>query len=47
MSKKLSKITLGLMLSGMVLLLAPAAYGADAGADAEAGELFMTTVVAR
>ena len=47
MSKKLSKITLGLMLAGMVLMLAPAAYAADAGADGEPGDLFMTTDGAR
>jgi F-type H+-transporting ATPase subunit c len=45
MSKKLSKITLGLMLAGMVLLLAPAAYAADAGA--EDGGALMTTDGAR
>jgi F-type H+-transporting ATPase subunit c len=45
MSKKLSKITLGLMLFGMVLLLTPAAYAADAGA--EDGGALMTTDGAR
>ena len=45
MSKKLSKITLGLIVTGMVLLLAPAAYAADAGA--ESGGSLMTTDGAR
>ena len=45
MSKKLSKITLGLIVTGMVLLLAPAAYAADAGA--EGGGSLMTTDGAR
>ena len=44
MSKKLSKITLGLIVTGMVLLLAPAAYAADAGAE---GGSLMTTDGAR
>ena len=45
MNKKLSKITLGLMLAGMVLLLAPAAYAADA--EAGEGGALMTTDGAR
>ena len=45
MSKKLSKITLGLMLAGVVLLLVPAAYAAEAGA--EDGGALMTTDGAR
>jgi F-type H+-transporting ATPase subunit c len=43
MSKKLSKITLGLLLFGLVLLLAPAAYAAEAGD----GGALMTTDGAR
>ncbi len=45
MSKKLSKITLGLMLAGVVLMLVPAAYAAEAGA--EDGGTLMTTDGAR
>ena len=45
MSKKFSRITLGLMLAGMVLMLVPAAHAADA----EAGDsgTFMSTDGAR
>lgn len=45
MSKKLSRITLGLMLAGMVLMLVPAAHAADAGAGD--GGALMTTDGAR
>jgi len=48
MNKKLSKIVLGLMFAGLVLMLAPAAYAADAAADGagDSGSL-MTTDGAR
>lgn len=45
MSKKLSRITLGLMLAGMVLMLVPAAHAADAAAGD--GGALMTTDGAR
>ena len=44
MNKKLSKIVLGLMFAGLVLMLAPAAYAADAAGD---GGALMTTDGAR
>jgi len=44
MSKKLTKIVLGLMFAGLVLMLAPAAYAADAAGD---GGALMTTDGAR
>ena len=48
MSKKLSKIALSLMVFGLVLMLAPAAYAADAAGD-DTGEsaTFLTTDGAR
>jgi F-type H+-transporting ATPase subunit c len=46
MNKKLSKIVLGLMFAGLVLMLAPAAYAADAATDGDGGSL-MTTDGAR
>jgi len=46
MNKKLSKIVLGLMFTGFVLMLAPAAYAADADAAGDGGSL-MTTDGAR
>ena len=45
MNKKLSKIVLGLMFAGLVLMLAPAAYAADA--DGDGGGSLMTTDGAR
>ncbi len=44
MNKKLTKIVLGLMFAGLVLMLAPAAYAADAAGD---GGALMTTDGAR
>jgi F-type H+-transporting ATPase subunit c len=44
MSKRFSKIALGLMLAGLVLMFTPAAWAADAG---EAGATFLTTDGAR
>lgn len=48
MSKRFSKIVLGLMIAGLVLMLAPAAWAADAAEDAS-GEraTFLTTDGAR
>ena len=44
MSKRLSKIALGLMVVGLALMLAPAAHAVDAPADAEsAGGTFLST----
>ena len=45
MSKKFSKIVLGLMLAGLVLMFAPAAHAAEAG-DGESAT-FLTTDGAR
>ncbi len=53
MNKKLTKIVLGLMFAGLVLMLAPAAYAVDAAEDAadadaaEDGGSLMTTDGAR
>lgn len=44
MNKKLTKIVLGLMFAGLVLMLAPAAYAADAAGN---GGSLMTTDGAR
>jgi F-type H+-transporting ATPase subunit c len=44
MSKRFSKIALGLMIAGLVLMFTPAAWAADAG---EAGATFLTTDGAR
>jgi len=44
MSKRFSKIALGLMIAGLVLMFTPAAWAADAG---EAGSTFLTTDGAR
>jgi F-type H+-transporting ATPase subunit c len=44
MSKRFSKIVLGLMIAGLVLMFTPAAWAADAG---EAGATFLTTDGAR
>jgi F-type H+-transporting ATPase subunit c len=44
MNKKLTRIVLGLMFAGLVLMLAPAAYAADAAGD---GGALMTTDGAR
>ena len=44
MSKRFSKIALGLMITGLVLMFTPAAWAADAG---EAGATFLTTDGAR
>ncbi len=44
MSKKLAKIVLGLMIAGVVLMWAPAAYAADAAGD---GGSLMSTDGAR
>jgi F-type H+-transporting ATPase subunit c len=44
MNKKLTKIVLGLMFAGVVLMLAPAAYAADAAGE---GGSLMTTDGAR
>ena len=44
MSKRFSKIALGLMIAGLVLMFTPAAWAADGG---EAGATFLTTDGAR
>lgn len=44
MSKRFSKIALGLMIAGLVLMFTPAAWAADSG---EAGATFLTTDGAR
>ena len=44
MSKRFSRIALGLMIAGLVLMFTPAAWAADAG---EAGATFLTTDGAR